>query len=384
MATSVVIQSTVATGDTIEASRENQNRDNWSVIDVRTGGDPGAAGRIPVSSGSLATSWLAAGTNGLPLVSNGTTPSYAKVGSAGIDTLTAALNFGNTNKRIVQSADSIALQSITDRALLSALIPALARNATWVTSEWLHLNGGLTAALLVIEGDAINLYTGPAGADPVSFTLLGTVWHSGNDGSGSGLDADTVDGLQTGNSTGQIPVSNGAVCTNLNADLFDDLSSNGFLRLGGGITQTYVSPGGVNTIIFGAFTSPTGNGMKISGDLHVTGTKTRVATGHDDSIGLMHAFETPLPMFAEPRRDRLSGGRAHVEIPPDLANYLSLDDYFVFLTAEGPAHLHVAERTSESFTVRAHPGEPDISFVWCLMAIQGDMTHIERNLPVGG
>jgi len=42
-------------------------------------------------------------------------------------------------------------------------------------------------------------------------------------GSGSGLDADMIDGYHAGNSSGQIAVSNGNVCTNLNADMVDGL-----------------------------------------------------------------------------------------------------------------------------------------------------------------
>lgn len=50
------------------------------------------------------------------------------------------------------------------------------------------------------------------------------IWHAGNDGSGSGLDADTVDGLQPGNSSGNIAVANGTVVTDLNADNLDGLT----------------------------------------------------------------------------------------------------------------------------------------------------------------
>lgn len=42
-----------------------------------------------------------------------------------------------------------------------------------------------------------------------------------NDGAGSGLDADLLDGMQSGNASGNIPVSNGTVNTNLNADMVD-------------------------------------------------------------------------------------------------------------------------------------------------------------------
>jgi hypothetical protein len=40
-------------------------------------------------------------------------------------------------------------------------------------------------------------------------------------GSGSGLDADKVDGYDAGNSSGQVALSNGVVCVSLNADMVD-------------------------------------------------------------------------------------------------------------------------------------------------------------------
>lgn len=43
------------------------------------------------------------------------------------------------------------------------------------------------------------------------------------DGSGSGLDADLLDGKNAANTSGAIPVSNGTVNTNLNADMVDDI-----------------------------------------------------------------------------------------------------------------------------------------------------------------
>ena len=47
------------------------------------------------------------------------------------------------------------------------------------------------------------------------------LWHDANDGTGSGLDADLLDGYHAGNATGQVPLSNGTVNTNLNADMID-------------------------------------------------------------------------------------------------------------------------------------------------------------------
>lgn len=43
------------------------------------------------------------------------------------------------------------------------------------------------------------------------------VWNAANDGSGSTLDADTLDGANTGNATGNIPVNNSIISVDLNA-----------------------------------------------------------------------------------------------------------------------------------------------------------------------
>lgn len=62
-----------------------------------------------------------------------------------------------------------------------------------------------------------------------------------NDGAGSGLDADKLDGYHAGNATGQVPVSNGTLNTNLNADKLDGIDA------GNGTGQVPVSNGIVNT-----------------------------------------------------------------------------------------------------------------------------------------
>lgn len=56
-----------------------------------------------------------------------------------------------------------------------------------------------------------------------------TVWTSGNDGSGSGLDADTVDGYNVGNSTGNIPRNNNTLCVDLAAEFIGSTSGGGDL-----------------------------------------------------------------------------------------------------------------------------------------------------------
>ncbi len=48
-----------------------------------------------------------------------------------------------------------------------------------------------------------------------------SVWTAGNQGTGSGLDADLLDGYDSGNASGEIPISNTIICVDLNADLLD-------------------------------------------------------------------------------------------------------------------------------------------------------------------
>jgi hypothetical protein len=50
-------------------------------------------------------------------------------------------------------------------------------------------------------------------------------------GSGSGLNADMVDGYHAGNSSGQVALSNGTVCTNLNADMVDGYHADDFIAM---------------------------------------------------------------------------------------------------------------------------------------------------------
>ena len=76
------------------------------------------------------------------------------------------------------------------------------------------------------NGNAVFLGTVSAGG--------ATAWTSANDGTGSGLDADKLDGLNSGNASGNIPISNGTLCTNLNADKLDGLDSTVFLQKSGG------------------------------------------------------------------------------------------------------------------------------------------------------
>ena len=129
------------------------------------------------------------------------------------------------------------------------------------SGDTLLLNNEGAAALLRIK-TGTNGLTFQSGSEY-------TVWHSGNDGAGSGLDADTLDGLSSGsflrsdaadsfsgtlsgagsiNITGNVTAANftgnGSGLTGLtadNANTLDGIDSTGFLRLANGGTVTGTS-----------------------------------------------------------------------------------------------------------------------------------------------
>lgn len=400
---SITTQGTVATGDTIEAAYANTNRDNVSILDVRTGGDPGAADRMLVSSGTLGASWVAKASaigytpvnktgdtmTGDLQISRTATPTqgYLILGNdggkyfgfdgtqfvivgdslqvAGLLTAvsgllstgdiqayrsgaptTGYLLLGSSGAHYVGFdgtdvvADGSKIWTAANDGPTSGLAAQTAATATTAASASDSAALGGVAASNYARKDAASNFTTPP-------TISGqTVWHAGNDGAGSGLDADTLDGI----------------------------SSTGFFRVA--VNNTSIN---ATTI-----TMNPGQLFLIAGDFTASGTKSRAATGHDGNTGMFHSFETPLPMFMETGRACAVAGRAVVEIPRDFANYVDLADYHVILTAEGPARLHVEDRSSLRFVVQAE-GESDapVPFSWLLMARQGDMTHIERNLPLG-
>lgn len=79
------------------------------------------------------------------------------------------------------------------------------------------VNTNLNADLL--DGQHASYFADTTLSNVTASTIIAAV--KTVDGAGSGLDADLLDGNHSGNSSGQIPISNGTKCTNLNADLLD-------------------------------------------------------------------------------------------------------------------------------------------------------------------
>jgi hypothetical protein len=179
---------TYATGDTIESSWANTLRDNALLLDARTGGDPGAAGRVLVSSGALGAGWLAPGSNGQLLQIVGGVPAYGQVGAAGI----AAGAVGSAQLGSGAAVGNLGYTPV-NKAGDSGIGNLILVGVITLGGNIAYLNSGTTR---YIQYDAAN----------DRYILGGTVdlvrldgakfWNAANDGAGTGLDADLVDGIQ--------------------------------------------------------------------------------------------------------------------------------------------------------------------------------------------
>lgn len=85
--------------------------------------------------------------------------------------------------------------------------------------------------------------------------ISGTAWTSTNDGPGSGLDADMLDGRQSGNGGGNIPVNNGIRNKNLNADMVNGIHGD----KGAAEDSTYIPMGSDNAAFAKISLGNTGN-----------------------------------------------------------------------------------------------------------------------------
>lgn len=98
-----------------------------------------------------------------------------------------------------------------------------------IPADFSQVKVGATTLSAGIVGDLLELVAGTNIAlTPDALNKRVTVAVSPQ-GSGSGLAADTLDGYHAGNASGQVPISNGTVNTNLNADLVDGKHASDFV-----------------------------------------------------------------------------------------------------------------------------------------------------------
>lgn len=129
---------------------------------------------------------------------------YLDTGAAWLRVYVADANgnlyVGTTNvvleKTTSGGLDVAQLRSLTEAVIVSGKAGTyLASNAYWTGTEWHRVNTGADAYVVVITSSGVRVRYAAAGANPIVWTEYKS-WHEGNDGSGSGLDADTLDGEQ--------------------------------------------------------------------------------------------------------------------------------------------------------------------------------------------
>lgn len=213
---------TYATGDTIEAITPNTLRDNVSLLDGRTGGDPGSSSRVLGAISAVGGQWLtqlfanfvdnqALGTD----VVDQRVLGPSSVGSTELRAGAAVANIGyQPVNRGGDSAITGGLGMTISAGTGQPLVGLTIQNASAGASSALvkFIAGGLASFIGAINGVSSFVVLDPPGTT-VLFGLNAagqlevggqTVWNRGNDGAGSGLDADLLDGRNTGTGSGNI------------------------------------------------------------------------------------------------------------------------------------------------------------------------------------
>lgn len=170
------------------------------------------------------------------------------------------LHVMDANARVRRDGNFAMFENDVSFAVISSLSPVhLTTNAKRQGADWNRIDTTLPAALCRVDDDG-NLYSyyAAAGANPISWGLSRKIWAAGNDGAGSGLDADLLDGLQpavSGNANtiaqrdgvGSLAVAN-ATAPDLAialGQLAGSFAGNGYLKIpvwdpGAGVMRTYI------------------------------------------------------------------------------------------------------------------------------------------------
>lgn len=99
--------------------------------------------------------------------------------------------------------------------------------------------------------------------------------------------------------------------------------------------------------------------LQVNGNLSVSGQKNRIVETENYGKRLMNAYETATPYFGDiGTAEILEDGQCFVEIDPIFAETVSLDNYVVFLQAEGAGECYVSEKGPDYFIVSGTPGMP--------------------------
>ena len=112
----------------------------------------------------------------------------------------------------------------------------------------------------------------------------------------------------------------------------------------------------------------------VDGTLNVTGTKNRIVDTGQFGKRLLNAYETAVPYFGDiGTGEILEDGYCTVEIDPIFSETVSLDDYVVFLQAEGQGECYIGEKRNDKFMVAGTPG---LKFAYEIKAKQKGFENI--------
>lgn len=121
-------------------------------------------------------------------------------------TMTGTLHFGDTTAHVARTGSMLQMKNNTGSTFISGSSAGLGGNAYHDGSQYMRYNTGLAAAWFSIHSNGAYISTVQAGANPITW-VDGLIWHAANDGTGSTLDADKLDGKHwTTAASGQITV----------------------------------------------------------------------------------------------------------------------------------------------------------------------------------
>jgi hypothetical protein len=152
------------------------------------------------------------------------------------------------------------------------------------------------------------------------------------------------------------------------------LSANGHGLVGATAATGAAALVGATNGVVGAYAGTFYGPVVVVGAFTVVGGPKSAAVPHPDgSHRRLYCMESPESWFEDFGESELVCGQADVAIDRDFAAVTDLSGYHVFLTAYGDFDLHVSERGSEGFRVRAKDVAASGRFSWRVVAKRKDI-----------
>jgi hypothetical protein len=135
---------------------------------------------------------------------------------------------------------------------------------------------------------------------------------------------------------------------------------------------------GATNGVSGAYAAAFYGPVIVGGDFTVVGGAKSAAVPHPDgSHRRMYCMESPESWFEDFGKGQLECGEATVQIDPDFAAVVDLEDYQVFLTEYGRhSDLCVVEQTTTGFCVQAKDDATTGRFGWRVVARRKDIERV--------